>query len=123
MRPEIEINGIVLQVYFPTCDVWRGLNVRLWVVVLADVAIVLRVKVGPPSTTLSLEYSHCMCGTTTRSSTTDAVQLRVYISPAVVLPVLLMATAGTGRAGFIKVQMLDNLLLWTYTHIFVVNAN
>ena len=86
----MEIDGILmiaLQVYFPPCDVRRGLNVRLRVVVLPDVTIALRVKVDPPSTALPLEYSHCMVGTTTRFSTTVAVQPRVYISPAVVLPV------------------------------------
>ena len=91
---------------------------RLRVVVLPDVTMSLREKLDPPSTTLPLEYSHCMFGTTTRFSTTVAVQLRVYISPAVVLPVLLMATSGTGRAGVIRVQMLNNLLLLTYAHIF-----
>ena len=58
-----------------------------------------------------------MVGTTTRFSTTVAVQLRVYISPAVVLPVLWMATSGTGRAGVVKVQMLNNLFLWTYREV------
>ena len=76
----MEIDGILmiaLQVYFLPCDVRRGLNVRLRVVVLPDVTIALREKVDPPSTTLPLEYSHCMVGTTTRFSTTVAVQLRV----------------------------------------------
>ena len=76
----MEIDGILikaLQVYSPPCDVRRGLNVRLWVVVLPDVTISLRVKVDPRSTALPLEYSHCMVGTTTRFSTTVAVQLRV----------------------------------------------
>ena len=76
----MEIDGILmiaLQVYSPPCDVRRGLNVRLRVVVLPDVTIALRVKVDPPSTALPLEYSHCMVGTTTRFSTTAAVQLIV----------------------------------------------
>ena len=101
----MEIDGILmiaLQVYSPPCDVRRGLNVRLWVVVLPDVTIALRVKVDPPSTSLPLEYSHCMVGTTTRCSTTVAVQLRVYISPVVVLLVLWMATSGTGRASILS---------------------
>ena len=99
-----EILMIALQVYSPPCDVWRGLNVRLQVVLLPDVVISLRVKVGPPSTALPLEYSHCMCGTTTRFSTTIAVQLRVYISPAVVLPVPWMITSGPGRSGVIRTK-------------------
>ena len=76
----MEIGGILmiaLQVYCPPCDVRRGLNVRLRVVVLPEVTISLRVKVDPPSTALPLEYSHCMVGTTTRFSTTAAVQLIV----------------------------------------------
>ena len=91
---------IALQVYSPPCDVRRGLNVRLWVVVLPDVIIALRVKEDPLLTTLPLEYSHCKNGTTTRFSTTVAVQLRVYISPAVVLPVPWMATSEAGRAAW-----------------------
>ena len=100
---------IALQVYFLPYDVRRGLNVRLRVVVLPDVTISLscRVKVDPPSTALPLEYSHCMVGTTTRFSTTVAVQLRVFISPAVVLPVLLMATSGTGRSRVVRNKVLD----------------
>ena len=80
LQPEMEIAGILikaLQVHSPPCDVWSGLNVRLRVVVLPDVTISLRVKVDPPSTALPLEYSQCMVGTTTRFSTTVAVQLRV----------------------------------------------
>ena len=76
----MEIDGILmiaLQVYSPPCDVLRGLNVRLWVVVLPEVTIALRERVDPPSTILPLEYSHCIVGTTTRFSTTVAVQLRV----------------------------------------------
>ena len=109
---------IALQVYSPPCDVRRGLNVRLRVVVLPDVAISLREKLDPPSTTLPLEYSHCMFGTTTRFSTTVAVQLRVYISPAVVLPVPWMATSGTGRAGDVRKQVLDIYCCYTkYTQL------
>ena len=72
-----EILMIALQMYSPPCDVRRGLNVRLWVVVLPEVTISLRVKVDLPSTAFPLEYSHCMVGTTTRFSTGAAVQLRV----------------------------------------------
>ena len=73
---------------------------RLRVVVLPDVTIALRVKEDPLLTTLPLEYFHCKNGTTTRFSTTVAVQLRVYISPAVVLPVPRMATSEAGRAAW-----------------------
>ena len=99
-----EILMIALQVYCPPCDVRRGLNVRLWVVLLPDVTIALGVKEDPLLTTLPLEYSHCKIGTTTRFSTTVAVQLRVYISPAVVLPVPRMATSGPGRSGVIRTK-------------------
>ena len=67
---------------------------------MPDVIIALRVKEDPLLTTLPLEYSHCKIGTTTRFSTAVAVQLRVYISPAVVLPVLWIATSEAGRAAW-----------------------
>ena len=78
-------------------------------VVLPDVTISLTVEVDPPSTALPLEYSHCMVGTSTRFRTV-AVQLRVYISPAVVLPVLWMATSGTGRSRVVRKKELDVVL-------------
>ena len=77
---------------------------------MSDVTISLTVKVDPPSTALPLEYSHCMVGTSTRFSTTVPVQLRVYISPAVVLPVLWMATSGTGRSRVVRKKELDVVL-------------
>ena len=55
-----------------------------------------------PPTIVPLVYNHAISGLTTRFSTTVALQVRVYTSPAVVEPSELIITSGGGRAGVEK---------------------
>ena len=57
-----------------------------------------------PPTIVSLVYNHEILGLTARFSTTVALQVRVYTSPAVVEPSELMITLGGGSPSVVKVR-------------------
>ena len=78
--------------YCPPWEVRRGLNTRSSVDTLPFL-----ITVPASSMTLS-ESTHSTAGWTTRPSTTVTVQVIVNTSPAVGVPVVVMATTGALRA-------------------------
>ena len=91
------ISTLALQMYCPPWDVHSGLNVRLRVntlpvIITAPTVILVSLTVVP------LVHNHSISGSTTRLSTTVALQVRVYTSPAVLGPSGMMTTSGGGSA-------------------------
>ena len=82
---------LAIQEYCPPLDVWRGLNWRVRVVVLAE-AIPEVTEMPFPTTTLVPFFNHITCGTTTSPFTTITVHVSVYGLPAVELPDGVMVT-------------------------------
>ena len=76
------------QEYCPPLDVWRGLNGRVKVVMLAETIP----EVTFPPTTLVPFINHITWGTTTSPFTTFTVHVSVYGLPAVELPDGVMVT-------------------------------
>ena len=68
---------------------------------MPSIIIVPTVILVPP-TIVPLVYNHAILGLTARFSTTVALQIRVYTSPAVVEPSGLIITSGGGSASVVK---------------------
>ena len=84
-RDIAEMLMLALQVYFPPWEVCNESKVRIRVVFVPVVTELPTVMSFPPTTRLSLS-SHSRVGSTTKFSTTVAVQVRVCVCPAVEAP-------------------------------------
>ena len=95
-----------LQVYCPAWELRSGSKVRVRVVVLPEVIELSTDMPFPPTMVLPLKNRHSTVGSTTRFLTTTAVQVRVYIRPAVDIPAVRISNCGAGSASVDKERVL-----------------
>ena len=88
MKPDGSVLKVALQMYCPTCEVRSGLNSRSRVDTLSLITVL---TVIPFSVVIEILPS------LTGPSSTVTVQVSVNLDPAMGVPLVLKATAGTAR--------------------------
>ena len=89
---------VATQVYLPPRDVWSGEKVRVIMYSPPELLLPNDISLTLSTSTTPDESIHTMSGSVFRFLTVDTVQTSEYISLAVEIPSVVIATPGAGRS-------------------------